>query len=353
MFATNEQRTGGALRAAFPKAALLLLLAAAMPAQAGLVVQDLSYNTSRALFKNGASAGFSAADTVGITAAGVSYDISANTGTVTSNVRGRLNVSHDDSVRLGSSANVQLSYAGARSTLASNFGAGATVTGYINACVVPNIFTGGCVTRVNPTFDLIDEGVRLRPDSAYTSRIGGKGTVSATDEAAGVGSVDLIIGKVGPEVALDISQTASLSLNGITGTMQGRHRGTGATFTESFSLGATGLSMSTPELSLAGIWDFDILDLGLSNTFSNLMTLDLRPNINYLVGSWPNEPLAKITLLNETFSLGFGAQSFSNLFSLNVFDDPIVAVPEPEAAGLMLLGLMALLFGRSRGMRRR
>jgi len=327
-------------------AALLMLTTQA--AWAGIVFQNTDFSASQSLWGGGASAGFDVSGSVGPTAVGVEYSVKSNSGTVNAQFNGGIRVNHVDSVNVGEQAAIILDFVGDSNGgfLNSIFGAKATAGGYFDICVIPNIFTGGCVTRVNPEFDLIDAGFAVEPETIFTPELDTKRNANDSDELAGVGSVDLIIGEVGPKLSLDIIQATSLKVSSIDGTLQGRHRDTGATFSKALKIDTNGgLDIQTNSLSLSGLWDFDLVDLTLTNTFTNDIDLGFRPTFEYIVGSWPNSPLAKVGLIDETFSLGFNSNTYSNAFSINAIAPvpPVTSVPAPASIALFSLGLVVLI----------
>ncbi len=105
-------------------------------------VSVTSFNTgftaSQSVFKDGASAGFDESGSTG-GAIGISYSAKANTGTV----KGQIQATCDETIKPPGSTTVSLKYNGGSSSVSSKLGASANLSGFLNVCVIPNIFTGG------------------------------------------------------------------------------------------------------------------------------------------------------------------------------------------------------------------
>ncbi|MCP4875716.1 MAG: hypothetical protein GY896_09630 [Gammaproteobacteria bacterium] len=108
-------------------------------------VSVTSFNTgftaSQSVFKDGASAGFDESGSTG-GAIGISYSAKANAGTVKANVNGQLQATYDETIKPPGSTTVSLKYNGGSSSVSSKLGASANLSGFLNVCVIPNIFTG-------------------------------------------------------------------------------------------------------------------------------------------------------------------------------------------------------------------
>lgn len=322
-----------------------ILLMAGSLAQADTASFSTNFNASQSLFKGGASAGFDKSGSAG-SSVGVSYSAKANSGTVTANVNGQIQANYTSLLyNPYSSTNVNLQFNGASSSFSSALGASANVSGFLDICVIPNPF-GGCITRIDTDFDLLDQGLFLSPGSSSTANLGTTRSASDADSAIGFGpNLDLIIGELGAEVNLDIDQQIALSLQGIDGILGYSNRNTGESLFTSFTIGASDqVNVITEDLS-AGIWDFSLLNLSLGNTFSNDVDLELRPTINYVLGEWPAPGSSPISLglIDESFALGFNTLQATNLFSVQV-------VPVPAGVWLFGSALLALVgVNRRRG----
>lgn len=321
-----------------------ILLMAGSLTHADTASFNTSFSASQSLFKGGASAGFDKSGSAG-SSVGVSYSAKANSGTVSANVSGQIQASYSSLIANPyTSTSVNLKFNGAGSSFSSALGASANVTGFLDVCVIPNPF-GGCISRIDTDFDLLDQGLFLAPGSNSTANLGTTRSASDADSAIGFGpNLDLIIGELGAEVNLDIDQQIALSLQGIDGILGYSNRNTGESLFTSFTIGASDqVDVLTQGLS-AGIWDFSLLDLSLGNTFSNDVDLELRPTINYVLGEWPKPGSSPISLglIDESFSLGFNTLQATNLFSVRV-------VPVPAAAWLFGSSVLALVgVGRRR-----
>lgn len=276
-------------------------------------------------------------------AIGINGRAFANTGTATAAVNGSLAATYDEKIKVGSSTNVALNFIGSGSTVASAFGAEAAIGAFVNACVVPNIFTGGCITRVNESFDLAGVGASLQPERAFNANIGANsGNASDQQEVTSVGALDLgIIGRLGASVDLDFRQTISLTPTTMDGILQGVNRGNGNVITQAFAIGASDMA----NLSFAGlgtgIWDFSILDLDLFGRFYNTASLVLEPTINYIIDSTVIASLT-VPLITNSFLMDFNTLGSRNLFS-------VIVTPIPAAVwlfGTALLGFVG--FARRR-----
>lgn len=309
--------------------------------QADTATFNTGFSASQSLFQGGPSAGFDKSGSAG-SSVGIAYSAKANSGTVTANVNGQIQANYTSLISNPNAATtVNLNFNGGSSAFSSALGAAANVTGFLDVCVIPNIFTGGCVTRIDTDFDLLNKGLYLNPGASSTANLGtGK---SASDAASAVGfgpNLDLVIGELGAVVNLDIDQQIALSLQGIDGILGYSNRRTGESLFTSFTIGASDqVDVLTQDLS-TGIWDFSLLGLSLGNTFSNDVDLELRPTINYVLGEWPAPGSSPISLglINESFSLNFNTLQATNLFSVQV-------VPVPAAAwlfGSALLGLVGI-----------
>ena len=333
-------------------AGALIALFASMPATAvSTATFNAGFSANESLWSGGPSAGFDESGGAGVTAAGISYSAVANSGTVRANVNGQIQATYDEYVDTPNSATtVRLQFNGGSSNVSSQLGANANVSGYVNFCALRNPFTGNCITRVDPTFDLLDEGLLLDPSRDFTANLGVASSASDADSAVGFGpNLDLVVGELGAEVNLDLDQTIRLTPSGIDGVLSYTNRNTGQNFLSPFIMGVLDMvEVTTAELG-GGIWDFSLLGIDLLNSFRNDIDLELRPTINYIFGEWPApgaSPLS-ISLIDETFALDFTTLNAVDLFSIEV-----AAVPLPAAFwlfGSALVGFIGYSRRRSPG----
>lgn len=314
---------------------LALLLTAGLAQATQVATFDTNFSTTESLF-GGPSGGFDESGSFG-SFAGISYDVKANSGTVNASVAGQIQATYTDTLNPNTSANVGLQFLGGSSSVSSALGASATVTGFLDICVIPNPF-GGCITRIDTDFDLLDEGLFLDPSRSFTANLGASASRTDTDSAIGFGpNLDLIIGELGAEVNLDIEQEITLTLQEISGLLSYTNRRTDQTFLTPFSIGAGDSVDLLTEMLEPGVWDFSLLSISLDNSFRNDVDLEIRPTINYVLGEWP-EPgneLFALGLLDDTFDLNFNEEMATNLFTIQV-------VPVPGAAVLLVSALAGL-----------
>jgi len=298
-----------------------------------------SFSASQSLFSGGASAGFNESGSTG-GSTGISYSAVANSGTVNGNVNGQIAATYNDMISTPNTAtNISLKFNGSASSVSTQLGANANVSGFLSFCAIPNIFTGGCVTRVSENFNLLDEGLFLTPSTNFTANLGASSSANVADSAIGFGpNIDLIIGDLGAVVNLDIDQTIGFTPQAIDGILSYRNRNTGDMFATSFLMGITDMiDITTVDLG-PGIWDFSLLDIDLDSLFRNDVNLELRPTINYVLGEWPPAGSSPISLglVDESFALDFNTLMARDLFSIKV-------VPIPAAVWLFGSGLLGLI----------
>jgi hypothetical protein len=304
----------------------------------GISTFDTSFSANQSLFQGGPSAGFNESGSTGGTV-GISYRAVANTGTVNASVNGQIQATYTSQLSTPNTpTTVGLQFNGGSSSFSSQLGANANISGFVNlGCVIPTPF--GCAARVNETFSLLDEGLFLNPNSSFNANIGASSSASDADSAIGFGpNLDLIIGELGAEVNLDIDQAIGFNPLGLNGILSYQNRNTGEMFATSFLMGATDQVDVVTESLTAGIWDFSLLNLELSNSFSNDVDLEIRPTINYVLGEWPapgSSPLS-FGLIDESFELDFNTLTTQDLFSVQV-------VPVPAAVWLFGSGLLGLI----------
>ena len=297
---------------------LVAVLAATESLSAATRNYGLSFSTNQSVWQSGPSGGFNRSGQFG-SSAGISYSAVASSGTVSASVGGQLRVQHPDAITPGSTATIDLSFDDTTNggSISSSLGAAVDVNGFI-PCVATIPFTNICAHPRN--FSLIDAGLFVNPSRTFTPRLDTSVSASDVDNAIGFGpNIDLIIGELGAEANVDLSQSISFTPTGLTGTLAYEHRATGATGSMPFSVpNMSNVQVDTSSLG-PGVWDFTILSAKLGNSFRNNIDLDIRPTINYVFGEWPpvGSPLFSVGLIDETFSLGFNTISQVGAFTID------------------------------------
>lgn len=334
------------------KRALSLVLGVGFAATAGLAQAapvtsnfSLGYSVSQSLWQGGPTAGIDEAHRTG-GSVGLYYDIKANAGTVASSVNGTLRAQYEGQIAAGSAANIAFSFLPGSGSIESRFGAAASTGVFldISGCIGVIVFgaCGGIPYNIDTDIPVIDEGLFLNPKiTSFTPSIDVTRSANDADQAAGVGSVDLVIGNLGPSMNLDLDQTIYLTPNGLNGVLSYRNLTSGASGSMALSI-PTGAAVNLALAGLdAGIWEFEVLNLGLANTFRNDIDLELRPAFDYIVGSWPppgSGPFG-FGLIDETFALGFNTIERVGSFRVTAVADSAPdpnGVPEPGT--LLLVG---------------
>ena len=300
----------------------LLVLLFAIALSPGTLAASISYpanfSANQSVWASGPSGGFNRGGTFG-GGAGIRWSARANSGTVAARINGQLQVDYPATLDHSSAATITLDYVGGSgSSVSSNFGASVGVNGFI-PCIASNPFTGNCL---HPrSFDLLDEGFFVDPRVGFTTSLDTRRSSTETDNAVGFGpNLNLIIGSLGAQVNVDVTQSISLTPTGVDGVLRYENRSTGEIGSLPFLIpNNSGIQLNTAALG-AGTWDFDILSVDLINSFRNNIDLDLRPTINYVIGSWPppGSPLFSIGLVDETFGLDFNTHQSLGSFTIEV-----------------------------------
>lgn len=224
-----------------------------------------------------ASSGF----LLGNSVTGVSYSSSASTGTVRSSVTGRIGASFETTVPLSSSDEVLIAidFLGSSSSFQSDLGANMRVAGHLFD-IINNftIFSSDYGLNINTGF------ISETPATATGSDDFSPAAASVDLPTAGVG----LSGTAG--VALDIQQDATLRTLSLDGTLLARHVGTGTTSTVAFDVDALAGEVLAFNLGLAGLWEFDFLDLGLTGDYTSLFSAEFNPFIGGGIGVFCGDP---------------------------------------------------------------
>lgn len=331
------------------------LAATVGPAQAAAVTTDfaLSYSVTQSLWQGGPTAGIDEADRTG-GSVGLYYDVKANAGTVQSSVAGTLRAEYENRIGAGGTANVAVRFLPGSGSISSAFGAAASTGVFldISGCLGPVVF-GACAGipyNIDTDIAVIDEGLFLNPSTSFTASIDVLRSANDADQAAGVGSLDLVIGNLGPSMNLDLDQTIYFTPTGLNGIVSYRNLTSGASGSMPLSI-PTGAAVNLAIAGLGeGIWEFDVLGLALANVFRNDVDLELRPAFDYIVGSWPppgSGPFG-FGLIDETFALGFNPIARVGSFRIEAVADPN-GVPEPGTLLLVGAALAGLIMQQRRG----
>lgn len=344
--------------------AAVLCLAAATPATAATAQQSLLFNSgTQSLWGADGSAGFGASGyAVGNHALGISYSLSASSGTVSSQVDAQLGADFADTVAWDQRNAVQVGFDFLGNPSASQFstdlGAHAKVSAHLNLNLL------GVPIGWNPA--LLDVDYQLDIDRGFTAALPQSltGSDAFTPASIGVGLPTFGIGLAGGAgVDLDVRQNAQFQLDGLSGLVQARHRDSGTTVLQALSLNSAAEQWLSFDLASAGTWDFSYLDLSLANRFTTQFAMDMLAYVEYGVGIYCGDlgtdsdniactddrlraNLAGVNLFRSPeIQLAFGPLDTGTAFSVEVLAAP---VPEPASLLLMIAGSGALLMRRRR-----
>ncbi|MCB1995991.1 MAG: PEP-CTERM sorting domain-containing protein [Burkholderiaceae bacterium] len=348
-----------------PLAAIAALsLAVAAPAWAATAEQSLLFSSgTQSLWGPDGSAAFGASGyAVGNHSLGISYSLSASTGTVDSQVGARLAADFTDTIAWDQRSAVQVGFDFLGNPSASRFstdlGAHASVSAHLNLNLL------GVPIGWNPA--LMDVDYRLDIDRSFTAALPQSvtGSDAFTPASIGVGLPTFGIGLAGGAgVDLDVRQNAQFQLDGLSGLVQARHRDSGTTVLQALTLNSAAEQWLSFDLGSAGTWDFSYLDLSLANRFTTQFVMDMLAYVEYGVGIYCGDlgtdsdniactddrvraNLAGVSLFNSPeIRLAFGPLDTGTAFSVEVLAAP---VPEPASLLLMLAGSGALLMHRRR-----
>lgn len=337
--------------------------AAALPqAQAATAQQSLLFSSgSQSIWGSGGSAGFGASGyAIGNHSLGISYSMSASSGTVASTINGQLAASYQDSIAWDDRGAVQVGFDffgnPTGGSLSTDLGAHAKVDAHLN------LNLAGVPIGWNPA--LIDVDYRLDIDRSFTAALPQAitGNDAFTPASIGIGLPTFGIGLAGGAgLDLDIFQSAQMDLTGLGGWVQARHRDSGSTVLQALSLNNASEQFLSFDLGRSGVWDFNYLDLSLANRFATQFSMNMLAYVEYGVGVYCGDlgtdsdnvlctddrkraNLAGINLFRSPeLQLAFGPLDTGNAFSVEVLAAP---VPEPASVLLMLAGTGLLLARR-------
>ena len=340
-FAPSRSALARILRAALvPLGCLLWLLPGPAVAASFSLSRDLDFAASgRSLWGPGGSAGSFARDgSAGIRVLGVDvggeYAFGADAGTVSASVGGNLTVSADDTLARRGTARIELGYDAQRGRFASALEAYVNVNGFVRDVPIfgpwePCVYCQDWSLNASDTdslfFDLGD-------------------TLVANDDFSVAGVGPEVPGLFGPlaslQLNLNATQSSRFTPESIAGTMQARHRATGALRRVGFDLVDT--SFLDIELDLAGHWDFSFLGLDLENTVNTTIGAGLSLDA-FVAGLFDRRVnFGSVPLLSTgDYGIDFADRSVSNWFT--------ITVPEAGTGMLLVAGLCGLFaFGLPR-----
>jgi hypothetical protein len=347
-------------------AALAALTSAAAPAGAATAQQALRFSSgSQSIWGPGGSAGFGASGyAIGNHDLGISYSMSASSGSVASTINGQLAASYQDQVAWDQRSAVQVGFDffgnPTGGSLSTDLGAHAQVNAHLN------LNLAGVPIGWNPA--LIDADYRLDIDRSFTATLPQTitGNDAFTPASIGIGLPTFGIGLAGGAgLDLDIFQSARMDLTGLGGWVQARHRDSGFELVQALSLDDAAGQFLSFDLGRAGLWDFSYLDLSLANRFSTQFSMNMLAYVEYGVGVYCGDlgtdsdnvlctddrkraNLAGINLFRSPeLQLAFGPLDTGPAFSVEVLAAP---VPEPASVLLMLAGTGVLLARRRHGL---
>ena len=332
---------------------------------------SLTFNSGvQSLFGIGGSAGFhDSGFLIGDSDTGIEYHARLDTGTARSSVTGSVRSTYDNKVNLATAASYgfSLSWQGASSSFRSDVGAGIRFSGELLGVINDfTIFDGGYSLNIGRSFS------GSVPQTVIGSDSFAPASVSISLPTGGIG----VAGTAG--VDFSIIQNATFRLTSVGGTVQAIHKDSGTRRVAPFSFAIGGpYGITDLDLSLAGIWDFNFLDLTLAAEFSSLFRMAVNPFIGGGIGVFCGDPFnpddnflcieeGGVTTNNaigvnlfSTPTLNMGGSRINSLagFSVEVVDPfvstPPATVPEPGTIVLTISGFAALCTMLSRRNSRR
>lgn len=268
---------------------------------------------------------------------GIRFETAASTGTVSARYNGALTVGYDNQVQAGLTG-INLGFQGDPNggQFSTSLGAFAKATAYF-----PVI---GAQTITNPNYSLSTSRTYTPspPDSLSDSD-------SFAPAAAAIGP-NIGVGSAQAGIDFSIVQNSTHSIGAVNGLVRATRQGGGEMRTATFSLDAADSILLN--LDLVGIWDVQVLNLSLNNTFSTDFDLAFDPFIQYTLGVGCGDAgtnsdngilcggdgrldtrLTSVDLFSNTpFALAMNTSSNLSTFQIAV-------VPEPQTYALFLAGL--------------
>jgi hypothetical protein len=191
-----------------PLAALaaITLLPPALFAAPVTFTDFLNFRADESIWGPGSSRfSFGDSDSIGSSALGVSYDVGANTGTVSARFAGSFRAMYDDTVPFGSAAAtpIGLNFLGTSGNLTTELGAHVDIDGSV----------------LGIDFGILNRDYRLDVDDDFTSRFASpvaSGSDSVSIIALGVGP-NIVVASVSAGVLGNIREEARLNTTGILG----------------------------------------------------------------------------------------------------------------------------------------
>ena len=362
----GERRRDGTMLKGMVTAASLAI--AAFPASAVTVSAVLDYEVEdQSLFgPGGPGDGLSDASSVDLEFAEAGYSVAASAGTVDAEARQHLNASYAERIPLGTPANIQLAASAPGSSAGFDAGIEAEANLYFDISPFSVPLLG---TFDPPSFDLIDEQFRVGPEASQNDIIVPITTLSATgrQDVAGIGAsfedlgLDLLtdIANLVAQADLEATLTSTLDFGSLSGTLRATHT-SGAVSQTAFSLSA--LETRTLNLPLIGIWDLDLVDVSLANSFSSAFGVSASSTLGIGVGDCggdlsSDDDNGLLCLFDEGATFPLPTLDFAEIdpfgleFDLASADIGAIEVYVPLPPGLPLLaiglGALALFAGRT------
>jgi hypothetical protein len=337
----DERRGSEMLRASAFATTLLVAGAFACAAQAAVVTinQGLAFTAASQSFwgPGGSSASFSSSQMFGSHGLGMSYAVSASTGTVSGGYAGTFSGSYLDEIQAGGVWGGRFSFSGLiGKNLNTQIGARIDVTAHA---------LGGdvCVLCYNYSLDgTLATGPALDQQTTDAEVL--------TFASPGVG-VNIGAASVKAGVDLNIQENLKFTPQAVSGVLQATSR-SGTVVRQPVYFDADGTEVGVSfKLFERGDWAFDFVDMELVNLFDNDFVLGIDPFVQYTIGFRCGDPgsnndngwfcaaddkatfhLAGVNLYNgNPFALDF---SGSDLSAFNVR-----VTPEPSTLALLSLAL--------------